>query len=115
MDPLARVRDDLLLLHGDLEHAPHRPVVLVHRGRSKAGIDLVEQPALDLLGRHLSDAVGVEAGDDVRLEVPPVGLLRARRQAAAESEERLGPLGKRDVGVGRVEPCTAGLLDLHLA
>ena len=65
--------------------------------------------------RHPSDPVGAEAGDDVGREVSAVCLLRSRRQAKAESEERFGPLREWDIGIGRIEPCAAGVVDLDLA
>src|ERR1039457_6684849 len=44
LHPIERVGENLLLLHGDLEHAPEGPVVAVDRARRDPGFDLVHQP-----------------------------------------------------------------------
>ncbi len=78
------VGNDLLLRYRDLEHPSQGPVVTVDRVRCVAGLDLVVQPVLDLVGREASDLVRAEAGEDVFVDVAAVGLLGRWRESARE-------------------------------
>ena len=115
VDALARVGQDLLLLHRDLQHAAKRPVVPMHRRRRDASGDLVVQPVLDLVGRQLPEPVRTEPRQHVLVEVTAVGLLRRRRQPPAQRQELLGPLGEWRVGVARIDPLAAELVGIDLA
>ena len=114
LDGGARIGRQLLLLDGDLEHASERAVVAVDRAGGEAGVELVVQPVLDLLGREPPEAIRAEPGQHVALEVAPIGLLRAGREPAGKGEEVLGPVRERDVSAPRVDPLPSGLVGLDL-
>ena len=86
----------------------------VHRAGGQAGLELVVQPVLDLLGRQPAEPVRAEPRQHVALEVAPVGLLRAGREPAGEGEEVLGPVRERDVSATRIHPLAACDVGLHL-
>jgi hypothetical protein len=87
----------------------------MNRARRHAGGDLVHQPVLDLVGRQAADPVAAEAGEEVLLEVAPVGVLRRRRESPGEREKRAGPVRERCLGPVRIDPAPALQVDLHLA
>jgi hypothetical protein len=115
VDALARVCQDLLLLNGDLQHAPKGPVVPMNRRCGDTAGDFVVQPVLDLVGRQLTKAVRTESRQHVLVEVPAIGLLRRRRESPTERQELLGPRGERRVGVARIDPLTAHSIGVDLA
>jgi hypothetical protein len=112
---VTRVVHDLLLLHGDLQHAAQRPVVPVHRARRRALLHFIVEPLFDFLGWKPSHPVGTKPWQHVLLEIPAIRLPRGGRQTTTQRQQRLGPHCQRHVGIAGIEPAAAHLRRLDLA
>lgn len=112
---VAEIRHDLFFLDRNLQHAAEQPVVTVDRTRRVARVDLIHQPAFDLVCREMTNAVVAKAAKDVELEIASIYLLGCLRQPARKREKLFCPFRECDFASARIEPTVAVDRELHLA